>query len=98
VASYQGRTGGCLSVGRSILSEVIARGELDSIAAGLLGRTAAHMLEAFVFTIPALAALTCAVAALGTTFFSAISWGVAGVVAGVFSLGMFIGFGAHAAV
>jgi hypothetical protein len=56
------------------------------------------MLEAFVFALPALAALSCAAAALGTTFLSAISSGVAGLVVGAFSLEMFIVFGAHAAV
>jgi hypothetical protein len=67
-------------------------------AAGFLGSTEAHMLEAFVFALPALAALSCAAAVLGTTFLSGISSGIAGVVVGAFSLEMFIVFGAHAAV
>src|SRR5579862_8536952 len=66
--------------------------------AGLLGSTGAHMLEAFVFALPALAALSCAAAVLGTTLLSWISSGVAGVVVGAFSLEMFTVFGAHAAV
>jgi len=67
-------------------------------AAGLLGTTGAHMLEVFVFAVPALAALSCAAALLGTTFVSGISSGAAGVVVGAFSLEMFIVFGARAAL
>ena len=67
-------------------------------AAGLLGSTGAHVLEGFVFALPGLAALSCAAAVLGTTVFSAISSGVAGVVVGAFSLEMFAAFGTHVAV
>jgi hypothetical protein len=67
-------------------------------SAGLLGSTMAHLLEALVFALPVLAALSCAAAILGTTFISGISSGVAGVVVGAFSLEMFIVFGTHAAV
>jgi hypothetical protein len=67
-------------------------------AAGLLGTTGAHVFEEFVFALPALAALSCAAAVLGTPFVSAISSGIAGLVTGAFALEMFIVFGAHAAV
>jgi hypothetical protein len=67
-------------------------------AAGLLGSTGAQVLQVLVFALPALATLSCAAALLGTTFFSGISSGVAGVVVGAFSLEMFVAFGARAAV
>jgi hypothetical protein len=67
-------------------------------AAGLLGTTGAHVFEAFVFALPALAALSCAAAVLRAPIVSAISSGIAGLVIGAFALEMFIVFGAHAAV
>jgi hypothetical protein len=67
-------------------------------AAGLLGGAGVHMLEALVFALPALAALSCAAAVWGAPLFSAISSGVAGMVVGAFSLEIFIVFGAHAEV
>ncbi len=67
-------------------------------AAGLLGSTGAHTFEAFVFALPALAALSCAAAVLRATLLSAISSGVAGLVVAAFSLEMFTVFGAHAPI
>jgi hypothetical protein len=67
-------------------------------AAGLLGGTRAHMLEALVFSLPALAAFSCAAAVLRSAFLSAISSAAAGLVVGAFSLETFVVFGAHGEV